>query len=87
MGAEIRKWLCKLTQGKIKKGGTLFLVVETAQERVTRVPLSADVKDLLVASPGYHLVWFVDSGNYQFYSYSEWTGAQTGVLPSPPPSW
>ncbi len=40
-----RKWSRKLTRGKIKYGGVLFPVAETAQANVTRVTLSADVSD------------------------------------------
>ena len=44
-GPLIRKWLRKLTLGKIKYGGILFPVAETAQASVTRVPLSAEISD------------------------------------------
>lgn len=41
-GAPFKKWARKFTLGKMKNGGTVFPVAETARAKVTNFPLSAD---------------------------------------------
>lgn len=59
-GASNRKLSLKLTRGKMKKGEYCFLWQRLRDEVF---PLSwCERPHLLVASPGNHLVWFVNSG-------------------------